>query len=199
MQSLQDFSTFMAFVPRELQRAIIDARTNQVTNGNGTPPNLLGILNVSGTLTRSQGGDTPLDCIRKAMNDLRTGSAFADANLMITHPNTWADLQLQKSTTGTYLLSPNDPNAIGNLNEAFGVRVVTNTHCAAGTAIVLDSRQAIYAWTRHGLTLDTNSTGTDPNGVNLWTQNAVSFRAEGRWGLGYPRPTAINIVTGLPT
>jgi hypothetical protein len=48
------------------------------------------------------------------------------------------------------------------------------------------------------MTLDVNSLGSDAT-TNYWTQNAVSFRVEGRWAIGLARPTAVNIVTGLPS
>jgi HK97 family phage major capsid protein len=55
---LQDERAFMQWIPMELQRAIIDAETNEVVNGNGTGPNMLGLLNTSGVLTRALGSDT---------------------------------------------------------------------------------------------------------------------------------------------
>lgn len=195
MEALNDFGTFMTWIPGELQRAIIDARTNEVLNGSGSSPHMLGILNTSGTLTRSVGSDTPLDAIRKAANDIRVGSSFAEASLVLTHPTTWQDLTLVKSTTGNYVLDPDNPNRLGDLHSIFGMRVVTNTYCPAGTAIVCDPNW-IYAWTRMGLTIDMNSLGSDAS-TNYWTQNATSFRAEGRWAIGVARPTAVNIVTGL--
>ena len=198
MEALADFRTFMQWVPHELFAALVDAETNQFLNGTGGGANMLGILNTSGVLTRAIGSDTPIDCIRKAINDIRIGSSFAKADVVITHPTTWADLTLQKSTTGQYLLNPDDPAALGDLHNVFGCKVLTNTYCPAGTAIVADSNW-IYAWTRQSLTLDINQYGTDSSGTNLWTQNAVSYRAEERIAIGVARPTAVNIVTGLPS
>ncbi|TPG31756.1 phage major capsid protein [Mycolicibacterium hodleri] len=193
MEALQDFSTFMSFVPAELFAAIVDAETDEVVNGSGSGAHMRGILNTSGTLTRAIGADTPIDCLRKAFNDLRVGSSFARADLVAMHPTTWADLQLQKATTGLYLLNPNDPNALGDLDNIFGVKVITNTHIVAGTAIVVDTTKAVLSWTRMGMTLDVNSYGT-----NEFSENYVTFRAEERVAIGVQRPTAINIVTGLP-
>src|SRR5271169_1649077 len=82
-ESIQDFSYFMQFVPAEMFRAARDARTNEVLNGSGSSPHMLGLLNTSGTLTRSLGSDTPIDRLRKSFNDLRVGSAFANANLVV--------------------------------------------------------------------------------------------------------------------
>lgn len=193
-ESLQDFSHFMSFVPAEMFRALTDAETDEVVNGSGTSPHMLGLLNQSGTLTRAIGSDTPVDCLRKAFNDLRVGSAFATASLVAMHPTTWADIQLQKATNGLYLLNPNDPNAIGDLDNIFGVRVVQNTKIAAGTAIVVDTSKAVLSWTRIAPTLEINQYGT-----NEFNENYVTFRVEERVAIGVQYPTAINIVTGLPS
>ena len=193
-ESLQDFSYFMQFVPAEMYRAGRDARTNEVLNGSGSSPHMLGLLNTSGTLTRAVGSDTPLDALRKSFADLRTGSAFANASLVVLHPETWADLQLQKSTGGLYLLNPTDPNSIGSLNDIFGVKVVTNTYCPAGTALVLDTSKAVLAWTRQSWSLEINQYGEQ-----AFSENYVTFRVEGRYAIGVMYPTAINIVTGLPS
>jgi HK97 family phage major capsid protein len=158
---------------------------------------MLGILNTSGVLTRTIGSDTPIDALRKAINDIRVSSSFAKADLILTHPTTWADLTLQKSTTGQYLLNPGDPAALGDLNSVFGCKVITNTYVPAGTAIVADSSW-IYAWTRQSLQIDINQYGSDSS-TNYWTQNAVSFRCEERVAIGVARPTAVNLVTGLPS
>jgi HK97 family phage major capsid protein len=192
-----DFSQMMAFMPNEIARAVIDARNNQVLNGNGSGANMLGILNTSGLLSRSVGNDSPLDAVRKGINDLRVGSSFARADLLITHPLTAADLQLQKSTIGTYVLDPSDPARSSDLENVFGCKLITTAYCSPGTMIIADS-QWIYAWTRQGLTIETNNVGTDASGTNLWTQNAVSLRAEGRYAIGVARNTAVNILTGLP-
>jgi HK97 family phage major capsid protein len=193
-EALQDFGHFMAFLPAEIFAAVVDAETNAFVNGNGTPPVPLGLLGTSGTLTRVIGSDTPVDCLRKAFNDIRTGSSFGKANLVAMHPTTWADLQLQKATTGVYLLNPNDPNALGDLDNIFGVRVVTNTFIPAGTALVFDTTKAVIRWVRSGFNLAINGYGDDE-----WSKNYVTFRAELREAIGVMRPTAINIVTGLPS
>jgi hypothetical protein len=197
MEALSDFGKFMSWVPQELQRAVIDAETNEVVNGSGSSPHMRGILNTSGVLTRAIGADTPIDALRKGINDIRVGSSFAKADLILTHPTTWADLTLQMSTTGQYLLNPDDPAALGDLDNVFGCKVITNAYVPAGTAIVLDSNW-VYAWTRHSLTIDINQYGSDGS-TNYWTQNAVSFRCEERVAIGVARPTAVNLVTGLPS
>lgn len=193
-----DYKEAMPWMTSELNRAIIDARNNACVNGNGAGANLTGLLNVSGTLTRSVGSDTPLDSIRKAANDIRVGSTFATPNVIFLHPLTHADLQLQKTTVGSYILGdPQDPATVGGLHEIFDLRVVTSAYVPAGSAILADDRW-LWGWTRMGLLIETATTGTDASGNNLWTQNAVGIRAEMRIATGYPRPASINILTGLP-
>lgn len=193
-ESIQDFSYFMQFVPAEMFRAARDARTNEVLNGSGTAPHMLGLLNTENTLTRAVGSDTPVDALRKSFNDLRVGSAFAHADLVVLNPTTWAEIQLQKADNGLYLLNPIDPNSIGSLNDIFGVKVVTNTYCPAGSAVVLDTSKAVLAWTRQSWSLEVNQYGT-----NEFNENYVTFRTEGRFAIGVMYPTAINLVTGLPS
>ena len=192
MEALDDYADFSRFVPSELALALLDAETDQILNGNGTAPNMSGILATSGLLTRAIGSDTKLDAIRKGINDIRIGSSFGVADLIVLHPTTWAALQLEKSSQGVYLLNPNDPNAIGDLDNVFGVKVVATTKIAAGTALVLDTSQAVVAWTRMGLRTDVNYYGNTE-----FNTNAVTFRIEERIAIGVQRPSAICKVTGL--
>lgn len=195
MEALNDFKTFENFVPRELTLAVINAETNYIVNGTGTTgalPGMTGLLETAGTLTRAVGSDTPVDSLQEAINDLRVGSSFANADLIVMHPTTWLYVKTQKATTGLYLLAQNNPGSIGALDNFWGVKVVTNTFIPVGTALVLDTSQSVLAWTRQGMTVETNYWGDTE-----WTTNTVSFRCEERIAIGVQRPTAINIVTGL--
>lgn len=194
MEALQDFDYFQQIVPVELFAAIVNAESNEVINGSGSAPHMVGILNQPNILTRAIGSDTPVDCLRKSFNDLRTGTAFARANLVLTHPTTWAEIQLQKAEGGLYLLNPTDPNAIGDMDNIFGVRVIQNSMVPAGTAIVFDTNKAVLSWIRQAMTLDINSYGDDE-----FQKNYVTYRAEERVAIGVMYPQAICAVTGLPS
>ena len=127
-----------------------------------------------------------------AFNDLRVGPAFATADLVALHPTTWNAIRREKTTFGSYILSP-DPST-GQVESIFGVTVVVNTFVPAGTAIVFDTSQAVLAWTRLGMTMGVNQFGDTE-----WTNNLVSFRVECREAIGVRRPSAVVTVTGLPT
>jgi Phage capsid family len=191
-EALHDFQTFLSFVPVELQHAITDAETAQVIGGDGTGANMTGILHTAGTLTRVHPttGETPLDTLAAAFNDIRVGNAYATADLVIMHANLWNSLRTAKDSYGRYLLAA-DP-AHDALNTVWGVKVITNTKVPDGTAVVFDTSKAVLAWTRMGLALEINAYGS-----GMWEQNYVSFRAEERVAIGVQRPTAVNIVTGF--
>jgi hypothetical protein len=191
MEAAEDFPTLMQFVPNEIFRAIIDAETNTFVNSSSAP---VGLLNVAGTLSRTVGSDTDIDAIRKSMNDIRVGAAFGQADLIAMHPTTWNTVSLSKASTGAYLLSPDDPSAVGDLDSIFGAKIVTNSWIPAGTALVFDTKKAVLRWVRSGFRLEINSYGDTE-----WSTNAISFRGELRKAIRVQYPAAINILTGLPT
>jgi HK97 family phage major capsid protein len=188
---LSDFSEFLGFVPSEMTRAVIDKETDQIVNGDGTGANMTGILHTSGVLTRSVGTDTPIDALVKSCNDIRVGSSFGTANLIALHPSDWTDIKTSKNAQGSYLLTLNTPNDIGNIGDLFGVPIITNTHIPQGTALTMDT-STIMAWTRWGLELAINQYGETE-----WSTNAWSFRCEERIAVGITRPSSIVVTTGL--
>jgi HK97 family phage major capsid protein len=193
VETLQDYSYFAQWIPSELSRLMINEETNYVVDGgtSGGPTGFGGILSFSGTLTRAVGPDTPLDAIQKAFNDLRVGSAYATADLVAMHPTTWNAIRRQKSSFNSYLLNPNPETGI--VDTICGATVIVNTWFPIGTAIVLDSNQSLLAWTRSSLVVEGNPYGDG------WDSFYWQYRAFERIGLGMRWPTAICIVTGLPT
>lgn len=229
MEYLSDFPAFSQYFPTMLQRSVINseslyliAATTGSSNAiSGGPVNAAfnGWLNTSGTLTRAVGSDTPLDAVSKAFVDLRIQGGFAEADLVVLHPQTWNALRREKDSMGRYLLAPDGPSnftsdgspaARLNTQEApmavipqgrygpnssiWGVPVVETTMCPAGTGIVASIRAGGgVAWTRWAMMLQVN-----PWGDTEWTQNQVSYRCEERISLTVPRSQALNILTGLP-
>jgi hypothetical protein len=161
-----------------------------------------------------------LDCIAKAFVDVRTGSAFADPDVILVHPATLGALRRQKSAQGEYLLDllagplnltaygqphsagpANEPNPYsivpqgvpGSSGNLWGATVFATTQIAAGTAVVASVKAgAGIFWQRLGLLIM-----FDP--YTLLTNNEYRWIAEERIAYSCPRPAALNIVTGLPT
>jgi HK97 family phage major capsid protein len=198
-QFYDDFPAWAAFAPAELYRAIVDAENSQILTGNGSSPNMLGLLNQPGTLTRAAnlGGTgatsiTEIDVLRSAVLDLRQGPAYCVADLIVLNTEDWDMIQKLKNTLGSYILDANNPNSIGGLDSIFGTRVVATSKMTQGKALVMDTRIACLAWTRLGMEIMANQFDTASWQSNLW-----SFRGEERIAVGIQYPKAINIVSGL--
>jgi HK97 family phage major capsid protein len=193
-EALMDFEYFSSWVPRELSRAVINVETDQLIICTGSP-GMTGFVATSGVLTRSYNSSTDvsgLDTLIQACNDIRVGPAFGKADLIALHPTTWDFLKRTKTTTDAFALAVMDPTSIGDLDNLFGVKVITNTFVPEGTGVVLDTGLAARYFVRQALTIDANLWGD-----TQWTTNQISFRAEMRSTLAVLRPTAVNIVTGL--
>ena len=189
-EDMADYHDFEQYVGVELMRAIIDTENGQLLNGAGVGTDLSGMLNTTGALTRALGTDTPLDAVEQSINDLRVGSAFAVADLMIMHPTTRSKLRRQKDTQGRYMVNP-DPT-VDEADSLFGIPLVVTTTCPIGTVLVADAGKAAMVYVRQGLSIETTPYNTDD-----FTHNLTRFRCEERLALATPRPAALSIVTGL--
>jgi HK97 family phage major capsid protein len=110
----QDFPDFEGWAPGEVASAIHDCENAQILSGSGEAPNMLGILNVDGLLTRDAlNSETDIDALVASITDLRTGPSFAVADLIVMNPVDWQYVSTLKTTIGSYVLQPMDPNRIG--------------------------------------------------------------------------------------
>jgi capsid protein len=189
-EALNDWSYFRAWVPTELQRAIINAETYEIVNGDGSAPHMKGLLHTDNVLTRDIGSDTPLDAVQLSIDDLRVGAAYATADTAAFHPTTWNYLRRQKDDLHRYLLSPLPSE--DQVSSLWGLDIVQNTMIPVGTGIIFDSRLAVRFWTRQALSIEVNWFGDTE-----WRYNAVSYRCEERVCIGVQRPKALLVLTGL--
>ena len=104
----------------------------------------------------STGGDTIIDCVLEAANDVRVGGAYAQADLILLSPSDWLAMRKLKTTFSSYVLDPSDPNTLGGIDNIFGIRVVTSTQVPQGSAAVLDSKIAVNIFRRWGLEIMAN-------------------------------------------
>ncbi|WP_343598886.1 phage major capsid protein [Mycobacterium sp.] len=224
LEAWQDYGEFGEWLPTELTRSLINSESNLLLNAGtsgGPQATFPGLLATSGTLTRAVGTDTPLDALNKSFVDVRVGPAYAEPDLVITHPETIAAMRREKDASGRYILdlfagplaltadgapraaAPPDANLGGvipqgtntTVQSIWGVPVVETTQCPPGTAVVMSVRAgAALFYVRLGMLLQFNMFGDAE-----WQNNLFSWRVEERIALATPRPEAINILTGLPT
>lgn len=189
-ETLSDWDGFTSYFQAELQRQIIDTENAELLSGDGTAGHLTGILSTTGILTQATGTNTPLDTVSLGIAALRTGSALAEANLLVLHPNTWSALQRVKDTQGRYLVQT-DPT-VGAARSLWGVEVLPTTTIAAGVGALVDTRKLGYVVVRESLTLRTGTNADD------FTRNLQRWVAEERLALAVERPAAVCKITGLP-
>jgi HK97 family phage major capsid protein len=190
-ETLNDWDVFASYFTNELQRQVIDAENNELLNGDGTTGHLTGLLNTSGILSHATSTDTGLDSVELSIAALRTGTALAEANLLVLNPTTWSALRRSKDTQGRYLVDPDPTNAAGN--QLWGVEVLPTTTIAAGVGALVDTRKLGYVVVRESLLLRTGTNADD------FSRNLVRWVAEERLALAVERPAAVCKITGLPT
>jgi Phage capsid family len=185
-----DFPTFSQYLEVELQRQIIEAENWQIVSGSGTGDDLLGLLNVTGTLSRAkQTTDAALDVIEQGITDLRNGPSFCEPDAIVIHPSTWSTIRRTKNTLGNYILG--DPGQ-STVSDVWGVPVLQTTQMLPGTVVLANLQMGAQVFVREGITLSmTNSSDND------FTNGKVKVRATERLALGVSRPTAINVLTGF--
>jgi hypothetical protein len=179
----------------DLAASVYNAENNLILNGTVGANGFAGINQVSGTLTRTLGTDTALDCLSKAFQDLR--QAFFEPDLVIINPGTMGALRRIRDTQNRYLLELNSgPRGIDQTNDVetlWGVKCVQSTQQSAGSAAVLSVKSgAAVVYVRESMNVF-----TDP--YSQASSNITQFIAESRLALATPRVGAINIVSGLPT
>src|SRR3546814_1904173 len=101
----------------------------QILVGNGTAPNLRGILNVAGIQTQAKGSDPVPDAAYKAMVKIRTtGQAIPGA--FVFNPLDWQDVRLLRTADGIYIWgSPSEagPARLWGLTVAEAQGLTQNT------------------------------------------------------------------------
>jgi HK97 family phage major capsid protein len=178
-----------ALVDTFLLAGLSEEEEDQILNGNGTSPNLRGILQTAGILTVGSAGtdlDAVVDAIRTVRNKRRRPTA------LVAHPNDWysTGFLLAKDSQGRYILG--DPRAsIEQLNTLWGLRVVVTEAMTENTALVGDFRQAVVA-DREQSTIYVTDSHKD------WFQrNLLAVLAEERLGLGVLDPEGFCTITAL--
>ncbi|UMB71763.1 phage major capsid protein [Mycobacterium paraterrae] len=194
-ESIADYPTFYGYAQQEVIRQIGDVENSELLTGSGTGGHMTGFLSTSGILTHDASADTgtnvtALDSIEMAITQLRTGSAFAEANLIVLHPNSFSALRRLKNTLGNFLIGdPTDQGA----RELFGVRVLVTTSIAAGTGLILDTTKFGRVLLREGITTHAGQTNDD------FTRNIARIVMEERLVLAVERPSAVLAISNLPT
>lgn len=180
-------------------RSVIDARLrlglnltidDQLLNGDGTSPNISGILDRSGLATPvALGADTIPDAIFKQITAIFT-SAWVAPDGIVMNPSDWQDVQLMKDANGQYYGS--GPFTVAQRPTLWGLPVAVTPTIAAGTALVGAFKSASQWFSKGGVRVEASNSHSD-----YFIKNLVAIRAEERLALAVYRPAAFGTVTGL--
>jgi HK97 family phage major capsid protein len=189
-EMLEDVDQLRAFIDAQLISGIDLTEEDQLLNGNGTAPNLKGILNRTGLAPDwPRGTDSNPDAILKAIAALEQQNPGVTVSGIIMNQANWTPMMLLKTTTNEYIGgSPFQPVMTPSL---WGRPVVQTPAMVVGTALLVCKEQALVL-RRGGIRLDASNSHQD-----FFIKNLVAIRAEERIALAVLRPSCFGKVTGL--
>jgi HK97 family phage major capsid protein len=190
-ESLDDVSWLESQIRGRLAFMVTRVEESQILTGDGTAPNLRGILNRSGIQTQAKGADPTPDAIYRAMQKIRGagGSGFAEPTAVVLHPNDWTDIKLLRTTDGIYIWgNPSDEGP----DRIWGLPVRQTTAMTENTGLVGAFRPYAEVLRREGIQITLSTEHS-----TYFIENKVAILAESRLALAVYRPSAFATVTGI--
>jgi HK97 family phage major capsid protein len=182
-QLLADSPAVVSYIETRLRFGVDSAVDNQLMNGNGTSPNLSGLLDSGNyTVYTPTSGDNLIQAINRAKYQLWAIGYIADT--VYVNPADWGaqEIERENGSNGMYLYGA--PGTISGLNP-FGIRVVITPRITAGTFLVGQTAVATGVWNRSGTVIEMGYEDND------FTSNLVTVLGEVRLGLGVTVPAAM--------
>lgn len=198
-ESIEDTDYIVSVINNQLASRVQVVEEDQILNGNGTSPNVSGILDRSGiqtyTVPDGVGVTRNLDGIFHGITLVETGAALVPADGIVINPADYERLRLAVDGNSQYFGGGPFTGAYGNDGlqlqpGLWGRRTVITPAIAAGTVLVGAFQQGAQLFRKGGLTVEsTNTNGTD------FEFNRVTLRAEERILLAVYLPAAFCLVT----
>lgn len=187
---LSDAAMLKSYIDQRLQYGLMFKEEQQLLNGNGTSPQLTGILsagnNVAYDNTLLSSGPNPV-VIADGVDDIRVAkqqvdNAFIPATGVVLHPDDWAKIELQRDADGEYLYSA---VTSGLAPRLWGMNVAQSYSITPGKFLVGSFQFGAMIWDRWAMRVMASNEDRD-NFVN----NKVTILAEKRLALEIMRPEA---------
>jgi HK97 family phage major capsid protein len=189
---LEDSAGIASFLNSQLRRAVLAALDDQVVNGTGVSPAMLGLLHMTGlTPPAAYTTGSVLDVIAKQIAAVELASGYPVDGIALNGAD-WLALSLTKTTTGEYL-GDNLPFGAPQTPTLWGRAVATSPKVPQGTAIVGAYRSAAQLFTRGGVSVAASNSHQD-----FFIKNLVAIRCEIRAVACVYQPLAFGLVTGIP-
>lgn len=196
-----DMAEDLAFVVSEINDQLVynfaDVEASAILRGNGTAPNLLGILNRSG-IQHAKAGANPAemaDNLFKALQSVQTASG-TPADGIVINPVDYQNLRLMKDSNGQYFAG-----GIFNTNYGsqglqwqpplWGVKTVVSNSAEVGKPIV-GAWKLAKGYRKGGLKVESTNSHLDD-----FTNDRITLRMREKIGLAVRRPSGF-VVLDLP-
>ncbi len=182
-QVLADIPLLQSYIDGRLRYGLQYVEENQILAGDGTGQNLLGLIPQSTAFneTLRKAGDTPIDIIRRAILQARIAEYRPSG--IVLNPNDWADMELQKDSTGQYIwVNVQD----GGQQRMWKLPVIDTNAIAAGKFLVGAFNMAAEVFDREDANVEVSTEDADN-----FTKNMVTIRAEERLALAVYRPESL--------
>ena len=186
-QALEDETMLQGYINGRMVYGVEKRLNAQVLNGNGTAPNLRGILNTTGIgAYTGLATDSYLVQIRKARTVAELSEYVPDG--VVLHPSDWETVELDTNDNGSFRAIASV--ADGAVRRVWGLTVVSTVNIAQGTALVGGFREGATLWERTGVNVYITDSDADK-----FRKNILTMLAEKRAALAVWRPKAFVKVT----
>lgn len=190
-EAISDTDYLVSVINSQLVGRLQIVEEDQILNGNGTAPNLRGILNRTGlqtyATTATYAAAKGFDAIFHAITMVATGDAQETADGIVINPADYEVLRLAKDGEQRYYAG--GPFEGGNPG-LWGVRTVVTPAIPAGTVLVGAFGTAAQLFRKGGIQVDSTNSNEDD-----FKYNRIALRAEERVLLAVYRPAGFVKVT----
>ena len=195
-EQLEDEPGIQGILENDLEYMLRERLTNQILNGNGTSPNLDGILATTGIGTTAIASSATVniaDETMKAITDIEAGNTNGLANglvdLCVYNPNDWEKIRMLKDKNGNYIWG--HPSEAG-IRRIWGRSVVTTPMLAENTLLVGDFGNFYRLRDRRDVRVQYSNSHSD-----YFVRGVQAIRADVRVASTIMRPAAFHSVTNL--
>jgi len=190
-EMLEDVAQIRSYIDARLRLGVDIAEEDQLLNGTGVAPQILGMLKRPGLKAAYVRVDpmTNAEALFVQMMSIYY-SSFLMPTGFILNPINWAATVLMKTTTGEYM--GGGPFSGVQTQTLWGLPVTVTPSVVANTGVVGAFKTATQVFRKGGIRVEASNSHQD-----FFIKNLVAIRAEERLALAVYRPQAIGTVTGL--
>ena len=183
-QLADDAPALAAYINTKMLYGLQNKVENQIVNGNGTAPQLKGLLangSYTDASTQLTGAKNLFDLLLLLQGVAETAAYEPEA--LVLNPMTWAQLAMEKDSQDRYLLG--GPGLAAN-KSVWGIPVVTSSAVPAGKFIFGNFTQTVTIYDRQQVAVEMTGTNEDD-----FTHYLYTIRASRRLALAVEVPAGI--------